>query len=131
MLSDRGAAIMGYALDWSDEEAPKRGLRDPWGPGVNPTALVSLGDGHYTRPQFPEGYVAAWKQERDEYIKQRKVYIAERLLQDFGYDHFVRYCEEELDLAWLIETKRGCDGGDGQCNMQCTFYDKGCKEMST
>lgn len=127
IVSKQGAAIMSYNLEWEDEEAPARGLRNPWAPGVNPTALVSDGDGHYHKPQFPEGYVATWKKERDNYIKERKVFIAERLLEDFGYDYFVSYCQQELDLAWLIDSKRGCEANDKQCNLYCTFYDKGCK----
>jgi hypothetical protein len=85
-ISARGAARIFLHNQWVAQEAPKRGLRDPWSHRPNrpirtEEVLAKIAGTEipatktiYNEPSYEE--IKAWKIERDEYVRQRDEWIA-------------------------------------------------------
>lgn len=107
MLTEKGLFRMDANYRWSSQEAPARGLRDPW----------------QNRPDTPlrtEG-MTAWRAERDEYMRQRDEWIAMEIFNEYGYDDFLA---EAANLSEEFRNSvRPCDSRhEPQCNMFCAQY---------
>ena len=100
MLTEKSLFRMDANYRWSSQEAPARGLRDPW----------------QNRPDTPlqTEEMAAWKAERDEWI-------AMEIFNEYGYDDFLA---EAANLSEEFRNRvRPCDSRrEPQCNMFCAQY---------
>ncbi len=82
-VSAKGASRMDFNFQWEYEEAPKRGLRNPW--NHRPDGIIDrkevlvegrrIGWEVHNR-EATEEEMTAWKAERDEYMRQRDEWIA-------------------------------------------------------
>lgn len=129
ILSGMGASRMGYYEDWRHEEAPRRGLRDPWehSPNkiVNREEIIENGRRLGWRVMMNESTEEereAWKKERDEYRRQECEYVCGRVFHDYGYEAFL----EECDFHNIPEYKKTffpCEShSDSQCSFNCPIY---------
>lgn len=89
--------------------------------------IISLIEGKEvkgTRVLYPEvekEEMAAWKAERDEYMRQRDEWIAMQVFHEYGYDDFLA---EARDLSEdFREGVRPCESiGNPQCSLFCPIY---------
>ena len=130
-LTDKGLFRMDANYRWSSQEAPSRGLRDPWQhrPDIplQTEEMISLIEGKEvkgTRVLYSEvekEEMAAWKAERDEYMRQRDEWIAMQVFDEYGYEDFLA---EARDLSEdFREGVRPCLSiGNPQCSLFCPIY---------
>ena len=131
-LTEKGLFRMDANYRWSFQEAPARGLRDPWqhrpdtplrteeitflieGKEVTGTKLVY--------PDVTEEAMAAWRVERDEYMRQRDEWIAIQIFHEYGYENFLA---EAANLSEEFRNSvRPCDSrNEPQCNLYCPQWD--------
>ena len=98
-LTEKGLFRMDANYRWSFQEAPSRGLRDPWQhrPDIplRTEEIISLIEGKEVTgtklvyPDVAEEAMAAWRVERDEYMRQRDEWIAMQVFHEYGYDDFL------------------------------------------
>lgn len=132
-ISEHGASRMLFGNQWIAREAPKRGLRDPWahrpdriletkeittefmGKPVKSTQVIYR--------DYTEEEMAAWKIERDEYIRQRDEWIALQMFNKYGYEQFCLECEFNNLSDDFWRSVRPCESqSNSQCNLFCTLY---------
>lgn len=102
-LTEKGLFRMDASYRWSFQEAPARGLRDPrkhrpdaplWAEEI--TSLIEGKEVIGTKLVYldvAEGALAAWRVERDEYMRQRDEWIAMEVFHEYGYETFLEDCE--------------------------------------
>lgn len=108
ILDEIGAAIFCYCEDFELECALK-GIRDPWQ--------------HKPNTQNPKE-IETWKEERDNYIREREKYIALQLLDEYGWEPFEERCQKGTSLSnlkVLLEQMSPCMS---KSNPQCSFFCK-------
>ena len=133
-IGEYGASRMLFGNQWIAREAPKRGLRDPWvhrPDGILETKEVTtefmgklIKSTQVTYRDYTEEEMAAWKIERDEYMRQRDEWIALQMFNKYGYEQFCLECEFNnlSDNFW--RSVRPCESaGQPQCNLFCALYD--------
>lgn len=104
MLDEIGAAIFCYYEDFELECALK-GIQDSWQ--------------HKPNTQNPKE-IETWKEERDNYIREREKYIALKLLDEYGWGPFEERCYSS-DLKILLDQMSPCMS---KLNPQCSFFCK-------
>ena len=77
--------------------------------------------------EVPSEYEMPSQEEIDEYIRAREEYVATEVLRKCGWLEFVKRCEL-VGIEDYINEHMPCEGPDGQCNMFCRKYIKGCYE---
>ena len=122
---------MNFNFEWEYEEAPKRGLRDPW--NYRPDRVISrkeiLVDGHrigweIQNRDASEEEMSAWKIERDEYMRQRDEWIALQMFDAYGYETFLEDCRMYGLTEEFKNSVIPCDSqGEPQCNLYCSQWD--------
>lgn len=136
ILSEKGASRMDFHHQWEYEEAPSRGLRNPWNYRPDkPTyskAIVYPDPNNRKHgiqtirsiyPKVSEEIITAWKAERDEYMRQRDEWIALQMFHEYGYEAFV----EEVTVHDLStdfwKTVFPCESkNEPQCYVHCPIY---------
>lgn len=133
-ISQKGVSRMMLHNEWSTQEAPKRGLRDPWahkpdGP-IDEEEVISLIQGQEvkgTRLLYREANAAEldeWKKERDEYMRQRDEWIALQMFDAYGYETFLEDCRMYGLTEEFKNSVIPCDSqGEPQCNLYCSQWD--------
>ena len=133
-VSKHGASRMLFNNQWIAREAPKRGLRDPWAhsphrllhteeilakiAGVEVPATKSI------YHECSDEELAAWKVERDEYIRQRDEWIALQMFHKYGYETFIEECEAYRLTDEFRNSVLPCESrSESQCNLFCAFYE--------
>lgn len=120
VLSGMGISRLTYDEDWEQEEAPRRGLRNPW--QHDPTRPFKGDDGEWHYKEKQPGEIKAWKEERDSYIRLRKEYICDRIFHDYGYEAFLNECDFQ-GVEYYKKTFFPCESQeDSQCNMFCPIF---------
>lgn len=129
-VSAKGASRMDFNFQWEYEEAPKRGLRDPW--RHRPDRIIDrkevlvegrrIGWEVHNR-EATEEEMTAWKTERDEYMRQRDEWIALQMFHKYGYEQFCLECKAYNLTEEFLNSVRPCDSlRDSQCSLFCTQY---------
>lgn len=133
VLTDKGLFRMNANYRWSFQEAPSRGLRDPWQHRPdNPLrteeiiSLIESKEIKGTRVLYQEAEkeeMVAWRAERDEYMRQRDEWIAMQVFHEYGYEDFL---VEAQDLSKdFREGVRPCKSiGNPQCSLFCPIYNQ-------
>lgn len=133
VLTEKGLFRMDANYRWSFKEAPSRGLRDPWAhrPDIplRTEEIISLIEGKEVTgtklvyPDVAEEAMAAWRVERDEYMRQRDEWIAMQVFDEYGYEDFLA---EARDLSEdFREGVRPCESiGNPQCSLFCPIYNQ-------
>lgn len=136
VLSEKGASRMDFHHQWEYEEAPKRGLRNPWNHRPDkPTyqrETIYLDPNNKKHgiqmkrsiyPKVNEEEMTAWKIERDEYMRQRDEWIALQMFNKYGYETFIEECEAYHLTDEFRNSVRPCESrNDSQCNLFCRDY---------
>lgn len=133
-IGEYGASRMLFGNQWIAREAPKRGLRDPWvhrPDGILETKEVTtefmgkpIKSTQVTYRDYTEEEMAAWKIERDEYMRQRDEWIALQMFNKYGYEQFCLECEFNNLSDDFWRSVRPCESaGQPQCNLFCALYD--------
>lgn len=133
VISQHGASRMLFGNQWITREAPKRGLRDPW--KHNPNRILEtkeitseimgkpIKSTQVIYRDCTEEEMAAWKIERDEYIRQRDEWIALQMFNKYGYEQFCLECEFNNLSDDFWRSVRPCDSrNEPQCNLFCAQY---------
>ena len=133
-IGEYGASRMLFGNQWITREVPKRGLRDPWvhrPDGILETKEVTtefmgkpIKSTQVTYRDYTEEEMAAWKIERDEYMRQRDEWIALQMFNKYGYEQFCLECEFNNLSDDFWRSVRPCESaGQPQCNLFCALYD--------
>lgn len=130
-ISIKGASRMDFNFQWEYEEAPKRGLRNPW--NHRPDGIIDrkevLVEGHHMgwevhNREATKEEISAWKVERDEYMRQRDEWIALKMFDRYGYETFIEECEAYRLADEFRNSVRPCEShSDSQCSLFCAQYD--------
>lgn len=76
----------------------------------------------------PEGIRAPTKEEWHEYNRAQDTWIAEEVLRDWDWAHFVNYCKQ-ADIEDFIPGHYPCESATRQCEMSCPkFINQGCEK---
>lgn len=67
------------------------------------------------------------KKERDEYIKDRELFVGQYLLKNYGYNELSNFAqshllESSIKLQEWFKNVRPCEGKDGQCQIFCPIF---------
>lgn len=67
------------------------------------------------------------KKERDEYIKDRELFVGQFLLKHYGYNELSNFAqshpsESSIKLREWFQTVKPCEGRDGQCQIFCPIF---------
>ena len=133
-ISKHGASRMLFGNQWIAREAPKRELRDPWAhrpDGILETKEVTtefmgkpIKSTQVIYRDYTEEEMAAWKIERDEYMRQRDEWIALQMFNKYGYEQFCLECKAYGLAEEFLNNVRPCESeGQPQCNLFCAFYE--------
>lgn len=133
-ISEHGTSRMLFGNQWIAREAPKRGLRDPWAhrpDGILETKEVTtefmgkpIKSTQVIYRDYTEEEMAAWKIERDEYMRQRDEWIALQMFNKYGYEQFCLECKAYGLTEEFLNNVRPCESaGQPQCNLFCVFYE--------
>lgn len=133
IISQRGASRMMFHNKWIAREAPKRGLRDPWahrpdriletkeitseimGKPIKSTQVIYR--------DYTEEEMAAWKKERDEYMRQRDEWITLQMFDRYGYETFIEECGAYHLSDEFRNSVRPCEShSNSQCSLFCAQY---------
>lgn len=68
------------------------------------------------------------KKERDEFIKDRELFVGQFLLKKYGYSELSNFAqghpsEYSTKLQEWFATVKPCEGKDGQCQIFCPHFD--------
>lgn len=132
-ISKHGASRMLFGNQWIAREAPKRGLRDPWAhrpDGILETKEVTtefmgkpIKSTQVTYRDYTEEEMAAWKIERDEYMRQRDEWIALQMFNKYGYEQFCLECKAYSLTEEFLNSVRPCESeASPQCSLFCQIY---------
>lgn len=127
-ISMAGTKILQIEEDWLDE-ARERGLVNPIKVRINKFRQEErLFNGSPIRV-FVDNEVT--QEEKDNYeqiskiwYEQKDEYMARRIFNEVGYEHFVKYAESRPSIAWMLADKRfeACQAQEGQCTLFCVNY---------
>ena len=107
ILNEIGAAILYYYEEF-EFECAKNNIRNPW---------------EYEPVTGTSEEVETWKEERDNYIREREKYIALKLLDEYGWEPFEERCSSSSYLKDLLEQVSPCMSKlDPQCSFFCKNY---------
>ena len=134
IISQKGASRILLHNKWSTQEAPRRGLRDPWAHKpdrpINEEEIITLIQGQQvkgTRLLYREANAAEldeWKKERDEYMRQRDEWIALQMFDAYGYETFLEDCRMYGLTEEFKNSVIPCDSrNEAQCNLYCSQWD--------
>lgn len=136
-VSRAGAVAMDASSRFKYEIAPELGLRDVFRMKLEYMAKqFEMSDCIFEwegkemrveRKEVPPEYEMPSQEEIDEYIRAREEYVATEVLRKCGWTEFVKRCEL-VRIEDYINEHTPCEGPDGQCNMFCHRYIKGCHE---
>lgn len=67
------------------------------------------------------------KKERDEYLKDRDLFVGQFILENYGYNELTKFVqnhhyESSSKLQEWFQTVRPCEGKYGQCRMFCPIF---------
>lgn len=67
------------------------------------------------------------KKERDEYIKDRELFVGQFLLNHYGYNELSNFAQSHFSessskLQEWFQTVKPCEGKDGQCQIFCPIF---------
>jgi hypothetical protein len=67
------------------------------------------------------------KKERDEYIKDRELFVGQFLLKNYGYNELSNFAQSHHyefngKLQEWFQTVKPCEGKDGQCQIFCPIF---------
>lgn len=67
------------------------------------------------------------KKERDEYLKDRELFVGQFLLKYYGYNELSNFAqshpsEYSIKLQGWFQTVKPCEGKDGQCQIFCPIF---------
>ena len=67
------------------------------------------------------------EKERDEYIKNRELFVGQFLLSHYGYNELSSFIqshpsEYNIKLQEWFQTVKPCEGKDGQCQIFCPVF---------
>ena len=67
------------------------------------------------------------KKERDEYLKDRELFVGQFLLNHYGYNELSNFAqshppESSIKLREWFQTVKPCEGRDGQCQIFCPIF---------
>lgn len=131
IVSSKGVSRMDFHYQWEHEEAPKRGLRNPWAhrpdKSIRYEEVVSKIAGAEVKGKKPiydeytDKDLLDWKKERDEYMRQRDEWIALQMFNEYGYDTFLM---ESINLSEdFRKSIFPCESlGEAQCNIFCPIF---------
>lgn len=139
-VSKAGAVAMDASSRFKYEIAPELGLRDVFKMKRDYMAKeLEMSDFIFEfegkeikgvkvdKKEVPSEYEMPSQEEIDEYIRAREEYVATEVLRKCGWLEFVKRCEL-VRIEDYINEHTPCEGPDGQCNMFCRKYIKGCYE---
>ena len=107
ILDEIDAAILYYYEEF-EFECAKNNIRNPW---------------EYEPVTGTSEEVETWKEERDNYIREREKYIALKLLDEYGWELFEKRCYSSSYLKDLLEQMSPCMSKlDPQCSFFCKNY---------
>jgi hypothetical protein len=72
----------------------------------------------------PEGVRKPTDEEFAVYHRAEDEWIAEEILRDWDWAHFVNYCKSN-NIEDFVSGHYPCDGSDGQCQMDCEYLVNG------
>lgn len=125
-----GSFLMKISSEFSKYAEQELGLKDPFVANMehfhkthpithNPDGSMSMefNPDNESRKPYDSKYI-------DNYIIQRNIYEFNRVMEVFGYEAAKKYClKEGVDLTKV----QPCEGADGQCNMDCIYFQGGCR----
>lgn len=125
-----GSFLMKISPEFSKYAEQELGLKDPFAANMehfrkthpithNPDGSMSIefSPDSESRKPYDNKYI-------DNYIIQRNIYEFNRVMEVFGYEAAKKYClKEGVDLTKV----QPCKGADGQCNMDCIYFQGGCR----
>lgn len=132
-ISEHGVSRIDFGVQWK-LEAHKRGLRDPWEHSphrairthevLTKIAGVEVPATKTVYNECSDEEMAAWKIERDEYMRQRDEWIALQMFNKYGYEQFCLECKAYGLAEEFLNNVRPCESaGQPQCNLFCAFYE--------
>ena len=136
IISQKGTSRMLLHNKWIAQEAPKRGLKNPW--ANRPDRIIDTEevlmritgtdtDVKATKSIYQETTAAEldeWKIYRDSYIQQRDEWIALQMFQKYGYETFLEDCEMYHLSEEFKNSVIPCESqGEAQCNLYCPKWD--------
>lgn len=74
----------------------------------------------------PEGIREPTREEWDAYNKAQDIWIAEKILRDWKWVDFVKYCGQH-NLEYLVEQHQPCEDSTGQCQFVCPRINQNCE----
>lgn len=132
ILNEIGAFRMDANYRWEHEEARRRKLRNPWdhnprkGTAYQEVMEIMGAPITGTRIEYPEvdeAVIAAWRVERDEYMRQRDEWIALEVFNAFGYEAFLEECDFHHLSADFRKSVFPCESkSEPQCSMFCPIF---------
>ena len=135
ILSEKGISRMEFHYQWEHEEAPKRKMRNPWShrpdrPIRYEKVLHQFGDTEKfisaTQPiyrDYTAEEIAAWKIERDEYMRQRDEWIALQMFHEYGYETFLSECDTYSLTKEFRNSVFPCESKtEPQCSLYCSIF---------
>ena len=133
VINEKGLFRLDANTRWQFEEAPRRGLRDPWDHRPNrpirTEEVLSIMCGKEipaTKTIYNECLdeeLSAWKVERDEYIRQRDEWVALQMFNKYGYEQFCLECKAYSLTEEFLNSVRPCESkNEPQCNLFCALY---------
>lgn len=69
----------------------------------------------------PPGMRLSTREEKDEWIRAREIFIAEALLREVGWNTFVERCKNE-EIEDIIKFHTPCEGPTKQCQFDCPIF---------
>lgn len=122
-ISSYGAACMQYSEDFS-KKMQNEGYENPF---IRQQALARKmfkknADGSICIEKSKEKTLNPTKKyvTVDEWINMRERYIADRIFQEWDWEHFTNYVTDpHKNIKDMLEHYKPCETGDGQCTMFC------------
>jgi hypothetical protein len=114
VLSGSGAARVKYSSDFK-KVAKEKNIANPFFKNLFGKEKENKDDGKI-------------KVSTEEYIKMRDEYIARRVFEEWGWDSMMWDIKTAHNhcLDFLLEELHPCEGYGGQCNLNCSLFNKKC-----
>lgn len=133
-ISKEGILRMTLHNKWIAQEAPRRGLKDPWehrpDKPIDEEEVIAAIEGKeitctkLVYPKVEDEIMEAWRKERDEYMRQRDEWIAYNIFLTRGYIPFLEECALNNLSEDFRQSVLPCKSKDSQCSMFCPIYEK-------
>lgn len=78
------------------------------------------------------------KKDRDNYIQDRRLWVAKYILENYGYDELINFAQNHSgagqsgppsDFAVWLNSIRPCEGKNGECSIFCPDFNNCNKEI--